>query len=200
MRLVIASNNAHKIREIREMLGGMFDEVISMAEAGIDLDVVEDGTTFMENALKKAHEVHALLPDDAVLSDDSGLSVDALGGAPGVYSARFALDGHDDSANRQKLLRELRGVPDNERSARFECAMVLCRKGVKDIVCLGKVEGRILFEERGENGFGYDSLFYYEPAKLSFAEMTAEAKNHISHRHMALQGVLDELAKEGGAS
>lgn len=193
MRLVIASNNKNKVREIKEILGDRFDAVIPMREAGIELDVVEDADSFMGNARKKAVEAAALLPDDAVLADDSGLCVDALGGAPGVYSARYAGEGHDDAANRKKLLEALSDVPFSERNAHFACAMVLIRPGCGEINAYGRVDGKILFEERGENGFGYDSLFLYEPENLSFAEIDAERKNAVSHRRNALMLVLSAL-------
>ena len=193
MRLVIASNNKNKVREIKEILGDRFDAVIPMREAGIELDVVEDADSFMGNARKKAVEAAALLPDDAVLADDSGLCVDALGGAPGVYSARYAGEGHDDAANRKKLLEALSDVPFSERNAHFACAMVLIRPGCGGINAYGRVDGKILFEERGENGFGYDSLFLYEPENLSFAEIDAERKNAVSHRRNALMLVLAAL-------
>ena len=193
MRLVIASNNKNKVREIKEILGDRFDAVIPMREAGIELDVVEDADSFMGNARKKAVEAAALLHDDAVLADDSGLCVDALGGAPGVYSARYAGEGHDDAANRKKLLEALSDVPFSERNAHFACAMVLIRPGCGEINAYGRVDGKILFEERGENGFGYDSLFLYEPENLSFAEIDAERKNAVSHRRNALMLVLAAL-------
>ena len=193
MKLVIASNNKNKVREIKEILGDRFDAVIPMREAGIELDVVEDADSFMGNARKKAVEAAALLPDDAVLADDSGLCVDALGGAPGVYSARYAGEGHDDAANRKKLLEALSDVPFSERNAHFACAMVLIRPGCGEINAYGRVDGKILFEERGENGFGYDSLFLYEHENLSFAEIDAERKNAVSHRRNALMLVLAAL-------
>ena len=193
MRRVLASNNKNKVREIKEILGDRFDAVIPMREAGIELDVVEDADSFMGNARKKAVEAAALLPDDAVLADDSGLCVDALGGAPGVYSARYAGEGHDDAANRKKLLEALSDVPFSERNAHFACAMVLIRPGCGEINAYGRVDGKILFEERGENGFGYDSLFLYEPENLSFAEIDAERKNAVSHRRNALMLVLAAL-------
>ena len=119
MKLIIASNNAHKVSEIKAILGCFYDEILSLREAGIDMDVVEDADTFEGNALKKAREVFSVADADAVLSDDSGLMVDALGGAPGVYSARYAGDGHDDEANIVKLLKNMRDVPEGERSAHF---------------------------------------------------------------------------------
>lgn len=197
MRLVIASNNKHKIREIEEILGSRFEEVLSMREAGLELDVVEDADSFIGNARKKALEASELLPGDAVLADDSGLCVDALGGAPGVYSARYAGEGHDDAANRRKLLEALKDVPEERRGAHFACAMVLAVNGRSEAEALGKAEGRILFEERGENGFGYDSLFFYEPFGLSFAEIDAERKNSVSHRHNALMLLLAALDADG---
>lgn len=193
MRLIIASNNKNKIREIKEILGDRFEEIVSMREAGIELDVKEDADSFIGNARKKAEETAKLCPQDAVLADDSGLCVDALNGAPGVYSARFAGEGHDDAANRAKLFAELRDVPAERRTAHFACAMVLVRPGEPNIEVVGRVDGRILFEERGENGFGYDNMFLYEPFGLSFAEIDAERKNGVSHRRRALELVLDAL-------
>lgn len=193
MKLIIASNNRHKITEIKAILGAHFDEILSLAEAGVDIDVVEDGATFEENALKKAREVLAVTDADAVLSDDSGLEVDALGGAPGVYSARYAGDGHDDAANNKKLLEAMKDVPDGARGCRFVCAAALARKDGAAIVRRGTVEGTLLHEKRGESGFGYDPLFYYAPAGLSFAQMSAGEKNLISHRKRALNALEEAL-------
>lgn len=128
MKLVIASNNAHKVREIKEILSGCFEEILSLKEAGIVIDVVEDGKTFEENALKKAEEVLKVCSADAALSDDSGLMVDALNGAPGVYSARFAAEGHDDEANNKKLIALMQNVADSERTCRFVSAVALARR------------------------------------------------------------------------
>ena len=129
MKLIIASNNAHKVSEIKAILGCFYDEILSLREAGIDMDVVEDANTFEGNALKKAREVFAVADADAVLSDDSGLMVDALGGAPGVYSARYAGEGHDDAANNAKLLDALRDVPGEKRTAQFRTSVALIRRG-----------------------------------------------------------------------
>ena len=188
MKLLIATNNAHKAREIREILGGSFSGLYTMKEAGIDLDVEEDGETFRENALKKAVETLAFAQDrfDAVLADDSGLCVDALHGAPGVYSARFSGEAHNDAANNARLMELLKDVPDAERTARFCCCIALARKNREPIVVQGEVEGTILHEPRGENGFGYDPYFFYAPYQKSFAELSADEKNAVSHRKRAL--------------
>ena len=196
MKLIIASNNAHKVSEIKAILGCFYDEILSLREAGIDMDVVEDADTFEGNALKKAREVFAVADADAVLSDDSGLMVDALGGAPGVYSARYAGEGHDDAANNAKLLDALRDVPDEKSTARFCTSVALIRRGMPAVTANGNVEGVILHSPQGENGFGYDPLFYYEPLKKSFAQLTPEEKNSVSHRRRALESLCDKLRAE----
>ena len=195
MKLIIASNNEHKIREIREILGGKFEEVLSMKEAGINVNVVENGKTFLDNARKKATEIADALPKGgyAVLADDSGLSVDALNGEPGVYSARYAGEEHDDKANNDKLLRMMNGVPYNERGCEFVCAMVLVRTGMKNIEVEGRYRGVLMTEPVGSSGFGYDPLFFSEEYGKTFAQLTSEQKNEISHRKRALEAVLREL-------
>lgn len=196
MKLIIASNNAHKVSEIKAILGCFYDEILFLREAGIDMDVVEDADTFEGNALKKAREVFAVADADAVLSDDSGLMVDALGGAPGVYSARYAGEGHDDAANNAKLLDELKDVPGEKRTARFRTSVTLIRRGMPAVTADGSVEGVILHSPQGENGFGYDPLFYYEPLKKTFAQLTPEEKNSVSHRRRALESLCDKLRAE----
>ena len=196
MKLVIASNNKKKIGEIKEILSAWFTDVLSMSEAGIDVEVEEDGQTFEENALKKATEIQKLLPGCAVLSDDSGLAVDALNGAPGVYSARYSGGHGDDAANNAKLLREMANVPDDKRTGRFVCAIALVRDGHEPLVVRGESEGVILHAPRGEGGFGYDPLFYVPRFELTFSEMTPEQKNAISHRGRALQLLHDALERE----
>lgn len=198
MKLLLATNNAHKAREIREILGDSFSEIVTMREAGIDMDVVEDGKTFRDNAIKKAVETLAYARDrfDAVLADDSGLCVDALNGAPGVYSARFSGEGHNDAANNAKLIALLADVPDGDRTARFCCCVALARKGREPIAVQGEVEGTILHEAHGENGFGYDPFFFYAPFQKSFAELTAEEKNSVSHRKRALMMLREALDVE----
>lgn len=201
MKLIIASNNKHKIEEIKAMLGVRFEKVHGMREAGLELEVDENAETLEGNARKKAYEVFDLADSmrlmeegDAVLADDTGLLVDALDGAPGVRSARYATEGHDDAANREKLIRELDGVPYEKRTAHFATAMVLRTKGAPDIEATGRVFGVIIDEERGDNGFGYDPLFMYEPAGKTFAEMDASEKNLVSHRKNALSLVLAALS------
>ncbi len=198
MKLLLATNNAHKAQEIREILETSFSEILTMREAGIELEVEENGTTFRENALKKAEETLAYAGDrfDAVLADDSGLCVDALDGAPGVYSARFSGEGHNDAANNSKLVSLLRDVPDDKRTARFCCCIALARKNMDPIVVQGEVEGTILHEARGENGFGYDPFFYYAPFGKSFAELSAAEKNAVSHRRRALNLLREALDVE----
>lgn len=198
MKLLLATNNAHKAQEIREILSGSFSDIMTMREAGIELEVEENGTTFRENALKKAVETLAFAGNrfDAVLADDSGLCVDALDGAPGVYSARFSGEGHNDAANNAKLIALLRDVPDDKRTARFCCCVALARTGMDPIAVQGEVEGTILHAARGENGFGYDPFFYYAPFGKSFAELSAEEKNAVSHRRRALNLLREALDVE----
>lgn len=197
MRLIIASNNAHKIREIKEILGAYFPVIHSQREAGLSLEVEEDGCTFCENAIKKAEETLAAVQGyDAALADDSGLVVDALHGAPGVYSARYAGEAHDDAANNTKLLADMQDVPDAARACRFVSAIALARSGQATLCVEGTCEGRLLHHPRGEGGFGYDPLFLYAPAGKTFAELSGEEKNEISHRRRALEALKELLSSE----
>ena len=193
MKLIIASNNKHKIREIKEILGSRFDLIYSISEAGIDHETVEDGSTFMENARKKAHEI-AQISGCPALADDSGISVDALDGAPGIYSARFAGEngGHgDDEANNDLLLERLRGV--TNRGAHYTCAMVIAYPDGSEVCAEGYMYGEILHERHGTGGFGYDPLFKPEGYSVSVGEITEEEKNRISHRSRALALLLEKL-------
>ena len=197
MRLIIASNNSHKVREIKQILGKYFSEMSTLREAGINIDVVEDGTTFQENALKKATEVLAAADGfDAALADDSGLMVDALDGAPGIYSARYAGEGHNDQENNAKLLKDMEAVQDEKRTCRFASSIALARRGKDPIIVIGYAEGVLLREKHGENGFGYDPLFYYPPLQKTFAELSAEEKNAVSHRSRSLALLREELERE----
>ena len=190
MKLIIASNNAHKLEEIRAILGGAFEEILSLREAGIEHETVEDGVTFAENAAKKAREI-AEISGCCALADDSGLCVDALGGAPGVYSARFAGEHGNDAANRRRLLREMENIDD--RAAHFTCSMALVRPDGSMTAAEGFVYGEIARTEAGENGFGYDSLFYLPERGCTMAQLPPEEKNEISHRHNALMALLEKL-------
>ena len=196
MKLLIASNNAHKVREIEEILSGYFDEMVTMREAGLDIDVVEDGLTFRDNAVKKATEILEKSGFDATLADDTGLCVDALGGAPGVFSARYAGEGHDTDANNALLMENMKDVPDEQRTCRFSCCVALARKGMPVLVAEGKAEGLLLRAPAGANGFGYDPYFFYPPLGKSFAELTASEKNSVSHRRAALDALRKALDEE----
>lgn len=196
MKLIIASNNAHKMREINEILGAEFPDMVTLKQAGLDIDVVEDGDTFQANAIKKAEEVRLFSGFPAALADDSGLIVDALGGAPGVYSARYAGEGHNDADNNAKLMRDMAGVPAEQRSCRFASAVALAREGKETICVMGYAEGILLTEARGTNGFGYDPYFFYPPLNKSFAQLSAEEKNTVSHRKHALEALLAILRQE----
>ncbi len=196
MKLILATNNAHKMREIFEILGAEFPDMVTLKQAGLEIDVVEDGSTFAENAIKKAEEVRKISGYPAALADDSGLIVDALNGAPGVYSARYAGEGHNDADNNTKLMRDMEGVPTEQRTCRFASAVALAREGKETICVLGYAEGILLTEARGSNGFGYDPYFYYPPFGKSFAELSAEEKNSVSHRKHALQALLAVLDQE----
>ncbi len=189
-RLILASNNAHKLREIREILGSRFEEIVSLREAGIEHETVEDGETFLENARKKAREI-AEISGCCALADDSGLCVDVLDGAPGVYSARFAGLHGDDKANNRLLLEKLQGVED--RAAHFTCAMVLAYPDGREISTEGYFFGQIGFEEKGENGFGYDPLFFVPEFGCTSAELSPEQKNAVSHRGSALRALVAKL-------
>lgn len=198
-KLIIASNNAHKVMEIKEMLKDFHYEILSLHDAGIDIDVEEDKDTFMGNAYKKAEEIYLHLSEEdrentLVLSDDSGLSVDYLDGAPGVYSARYSGEAHNDEANNDKLLKELKDVPEEERGAKFITAMVLLGKDM-NIQVFGEAKGRVLDERKGTSGFGYDPLFFSSDLKKSFGEATNEEKNSVSHRGYALMNLIEELKK-----
>lgn len=193
MRLIVASNNKNKLREFREILGGRF-EIISMQEAGVDADIEENGTTFEENALIKANYVMNAC-HNAAIADDSGLEVDALNGAPGVYSARYCGRHGDDEANNDLLLHNLQTVP-APRKARYVAAIALVRPDHAPIVCRGTCEGEILTERRGTGGFGYDPLFLCETGE-TFAEISPESKNAISHRKRGIEAVLHMLEAEG---
>ena len=190
MKLIIASNNAHKIYEIKKILSGKFDEIVSLREAGIDHETVEDGLTFMENARKKAREI-AEISGECALADDSGICVNALDGAPGIYSARFSGEHGNDEANNRLLLEKLEGASD--RGAHYTCAMALVYPDGRAVEAEGYMYGEITGNPRGERGFGYDPLFVPTGESRTVAEMTDDEKNAISHRARALQLLLEKL-------
>lgn len=191
-KLIIATNNAGKVREIKAIFAGLYDEICSLKDEGIKADVVEDGTTFEQNAEKKAREI-SLITDCDVLADDSGLCVDALNGAPGVYSARFAGTGNDDD-NNALLIEKLKDVPFEKRTARFVSAISVAREGKVLFTCIGYSDtGLIADKPAGNNGFGYDVVFYHPEYKCTFGELDSETKNMISHRRRALDMVKEKL-------
>ena len=194
-KLILATNNRNKLREIREMLAETNISVLSQAEAGYDIEVEENGLTFAENAEIKAREIRAAAEKNGekplVLADDSGLSVDALNGAPGVFSHRWAGENATDDDRISKLLREIQHVPDGQRGAHFACVMCLIDAEGTAHFFEGRVEGTILHAPSGENGFGYDPVFGY--GEKSFAELSAEEKNAVSHRRNALVKLLAYL-------
>ena len=182
--LILASGNKGKIAEFQHLLEELNIQVQSMKEYPQIGEIVEDGTTFAENALKKARAVCTATGKPA-LADDSGLMVDYLDGAPGIYSARFAGEGHDDAANNQKVLELLQGVPDKERGAQFFCAIAIVLPDGREFTAEGICRGNLLHTLQGEGGFGYDPLFYVPQLGKTFAELSMEEKNEISHRGMA---------------
>lgn len=194
MKVLLASNNGHKIKEIKEILGDFFD-VVSLREAGVESDPEEMGATFEENARIKA--VAGMKASGMpCIADDSGLEVFALDGLPGVMSARYAGGHGDDSANNEKLLRELENTSD--RSARYVCVICMAFPNGHEIVARGECRGTILKEARGEGGFGYDPLFFFPQFGKTFAEITAEEKNEVSHRKAALREFEKIWEKENG--
>lgn len=197
MKIIFATGNAGKMKEIRMILEDLGAEILSMKEAGISLDIVEDGESYEENALIKARAVAttAQAQGAVVLADDSGLEIDHLGGEPGIYSARYLGEETSYSVKNADLIRRLEGVADEERTARFVCAIAAVLPGGKEMAVRANVEGRIGYEERGEHGFGYDPIFYVPEFGKTTAELTEEEKNKISHRGKALRLMKAELKK-----
>jgi XTP/dITP diphosphohydrolase len=191
--IVLASSNPGKVREINQLLAALDLQVRPQSEFNV-VDAEETGLTFVENAILKARNAarHTGLP---AIADDSGIEVDALKGAPGIYSARFAGSGASDQDNLDRLLTELEGVPEEQRSARFQCLMVFMRHASDPtpLICQGTWEGRILTTARGDNGFGYDPVFYVPTHDCSSAELPADVKNSLSHRGQALRQLVSAL-------
>ena len=195
MRLIIATGNEDKVREIDEILEGTGFEAISMKQAGFNPDIVEDGTTFEENALKKAMAVHEL-SGEYVMADDSGLCIDALDGAPGIYSARFCGEDSTYEEKFRKIFEMLADVPEEKRTAKFVCAIAVVRPDGTSFTVRGECEGVLHEKPAGENGFGYDPIFYVPEFGMTTAQMPPEQKNSISHRGRALRKMVEELSKE----
>ena len=194
MKIVLASKNAHKIRELQTLLSKYIEgiEILSLDDVGIIDDIEENGSTYLENALIKARV--AATSGYIGIGDDSGLSVRALGGAPGVYSARYAGGHGDTAANNALLLKNLEG--ESDRFAEFVCTIACVFPDGREPICVeGRTQGTILESERGSEGFGYDPLFYYEPFGKTYAELTYDEKNSISHRFKAIEKLANELKK-----
>ena len=193
-RIIFATGNQGKMREIRQILEGMDVEILSMKEAGIETDIVEDGADFTENAVIKAKAVSAMT-DHIVLADDSGLEIDYLHKEPGIYSARYLGEDTSYDIKNADLLRRMEGVEEKLRTARFVCAIAAVMPDGEVLTTLGTIEGHIGYEPKGENGFGYDPIFYLPEYGYTSAELTEEEKNAISHRGRALQAMRAELEK-----
>ena len=192
MRIIFATGNAGKMREIREIMADMDMEICSMKEAGISLDIEENGTTFEENAQIKAKAI-CELTGEIVLADDSGLEIDYLNKEPGIYSARYMGEDTSYHIKNAKLIERLEGVPDEKRTARFVCAIAAAFPDGSVKTVRAAMEGRIGYKESGENGFGYDPIFYLPEYGCTSAEISMEEKNKISHRGKALRAIKDEL-------
>lgn len=197
MKIVAATNNKHKVRELTALFESQDTELVTLKEINFTDEIIENGSTFLENARIKAMTVHKAtgLP---CIADDSGLCVDALGGEPGIYSARYASDNDensDDLKNNEKLLSKLDQVPENERTARFVSALCFIDADGTEVSAIGKCEGIITREARGEGGFGYDPLFFFPGFGKTFGELTAEEKNEVSHRANAVKILKEKLEK-----
>lgn len=203
-KIIFATGNEHKMVEIRMILEDLGIEVLSQREAGIEAEVVEDGTTFEENALIKAKGIAAAarqMPEyenAVILADDSGLEIDYLNGEPGVYSARYMGEDTSYRIKNQNLIERLEGVPEEKRTARFVCVIAAAFPDGRILTARGTIEGIIGYEERGEGGFGYDPIFWLPEYGCSTAELTMEKKNELSHRGKALRAIKDELKRAMG--
>ena len=192
-KIVLASGNAGKVRELNHMMAGFEVEIVSQTQFKI-AEAIEDGLSFVENAIIKARHA-AKLTGLPAIADDSGIEVDALNHAPGLYSARYSGEGANDQKNNDKMLRELTGVPEAKRTARYQCVLVFMRDGndPMPMIAQGSLEGRILESPRGMGGFGYDPIFWLPDHGCAAAEITLDEKNKISHRAKAMQVLLQQL-------
>lgn len=194
-KIVFATKNKGKIKEINEIMADMKVEVISMEDAGIEIDVIEDGTTFEENAKKKAVEICRAC-GYLTLADDSGLEIDYLDKAPGVYSARYLGENTSYDVKNNHILELLQNVPEEKRTARFVSVIAAAFPDGRVLECRGEIEGMIGYEIKGENGFGYDPIFYVPQFQMTTAQMSSEQKNAISHRGKALRSMKEKLLQE----
>lgn len=192
-RIIFATGNAGKMREVKAILADLNMEVLSMKEAGVCAEAEENGTTFAENAVIKAKDIAVKVPDAIVMADDSGLVVDALNGEPGIYSARYLGEDTPYSIKNANIIERLEGLPVEERTARFMCAIAAVLPDGSVFTTEGAIEGYIGYEERGNGGFGYDPIFMVPEYGCSTAELSAEAKNAISHRGKALSAMKIKL-------
>ena len=197
-RIIFATGNAGKLREVKVILADLGMEVLSMKEAGVTAEAEENGTTFIENAIIKARDIAARVPDAIVMSDDSGLVVDALNGEPGIYSARYLGEDTPYSIKNANIISRLEGIPTEERTARFVCAIAAVLPDGNMLTTQETIEGYIGYEERGNGGFGYDPIFMVPEYGCSTAELSAEAKNAISHRGKALKAMKMKLSEAMG--
>lgn len=193
--IIVATQNKGKVKEIKEMLADLQVEVKTMGEAGIDIDIEENGTTFEANAIIKSEAIAELEPNAIVIADDSGLEIDYLNKEPGVYSARYLGKDTSYEIKNQMILEKLQDVAKEERTARFVCSIAMSRKNEATITTTGVLEGYIGYEAKGTNGFGYDPIFYVEELGTSTAMLSMEEKNQISHRAKALKAMKKELLK-----
>ncbi len=194
LRIIFATGNQGKMREIRDIMSDLDAEILSMKEAGIEADIEEDGKTFEENAVIKAKAV-AAFTDAVVLADDSGLEIDYLNKEPGIYSARYLGEDTPYFVKNKNLIERLAGVPDEKRTARFVCAIAAVMPDGEIVTTRGVIEGRIGYEEKGDNGFGYDPIFFVPEYGVTTAQLTEDEKNRISHRGRALSAMKTELRK-----
>ncbi len=199
MKVVLASKNRHKLEEIKKITDRFDIDLVLQSELRVDIDVEETGTTFEENSFIKAEAVMRAT-GLAAMADDSGIAVDALNGEPGIYSARYGFDETlDDHGRMMLLLKNTEAVPDGQRQAKFVCVITLVTPEGRTIQARGEIHGELTREPRGENGFGYDPIFYYPPAGMTTAEMAPEDKNEVSHRGVALKIFYDKMKEAGYA-
>ncbi len=196
LKLILATSNKDKVREIGEILGDTPFVAVSMRDEGFDPDIVEDGKTFEENALIKARAVHALAPDAYVMADDSGLCIDALDGAPGIYSARFCGENSTYPEKFAKIFEMLKDVPEDKRTAKFVCSIAVVRPDGSEFTVRGEICGVLHEKPMGDGGFGYDPIFYVPEFGMTTAQMTKEQKNAISHRGKASRAMAEKLKEE----